>query len=603
MKNKTLYLGFTLVCLLANTLFAQITFERTYGSVSVDASKKIIQTFDGNYAVIGYHGIDRGLYLVKSDTLGTSLWQKTYAPISSFLYYEVTGCESPDSGFVLTATKTRNASGTNKNIFLLKTNSIGDTLWSRYISAPPGFYSASSHDVINTIDGGYAIIGSSGPDLIRNVFLIKTDYAGNVLWAKSYGGPGDEVGNALVQSHDGGFVITGYTTSFGQGGQDVYIVKTDSIGNLMWTKTFGGSRYDFATSIHAISSGGYIITGVASEFGTGTIYDEDLFLLRIDSSGNNLWSYTYGTDLKEQGLSVKETSDKGFIVTGLAKDSGSMQEDVYLLKTDSGGIIMWSNTIGGSSEDEGTDVIQDGDYFIISGSTKNFNRGYHDLYLIKTDSLGMSSCNSRLFQSNQTLLPWLDGSGGVESNGFELDSGIILINEPDSIAKDACICESPVAFFTIGLTHNYGYCYNLSTWADNWLWDFGDGSTSSLENPDHNWPNGNYTICLTVSNACGSDTYCDSISAYGGIIELLRNYPFEIYPNPFKDRASIKFENSANERLTIELLNHIGQKVKVIENIYGNSVSLEKGKLSPGIYFILLKSNTQVLAAKKVLIQ
>jgi hypothetical protein len=184
--------------------------------------------------------------------------------------------------------------------------------------------------VEQTSDGGYIIAGSTkGPD----VYLVKTDASGNLLWQKTYGGGGYDIGYSVKQTSDGGYIIAGMTSSFGVGGVDVYLVKTDASGNLLWQKTYGGGGYDIGNSVQQTSDDGYVIAGSIS-FGAG---DLDVYLLKTDSSGKQLWQRNYGGAGYDIGNSVQQTSDGGYIIAGSTSSFGSAIRYVYLVKTDASG--------------------------------------------------------------------------------------------------------------------------------------------------------------------------------------------------------------------------------------------------------------------------
>lgn len=208
---------------------------------------------------------------------------------------------------------------------------------------------------------------------------------GDTMWTKIIGGEEDDIGYYVQQTSDGGYIITGTTRSFGAGLEDVYLIKTDEQGNVTWTQTFGGDNYDYGYCVQQTNDGGYIIVGYTYSFG---VVHTDVYLIKTDENGNELWSQTFGGDEWEKGYSVRQTSDGGFIITGLFHPYGT--SDVYLIKTDSNGNMQWSQTIGGNSDEAGESVQQTSDGgFIITGSTWSFGAGNIDIYLIKTNENGI----------------------------------------------------------------------------------------------------------------------------------------------------------------------------------------------------------------------
>jgi hypothetical protein len=244
------------------------------------------------------------------------------------------------------------------------------------------------NSVQQTTDGGYIIAGytdSFGAGS-NDAYLVKTDAGGNLSWQKTFGGSGNEQANSVRQTSDGGYIFAGSTDSYGAGVADMYIVKTDAGGNLSWSKTFGGVLNDTANSVQQTSDGGYIIAGTEQLYPPpNSTY---MCLVKTDASGNCVWTRTYGYG-NDEGYSAQQTNDGGYIVAGKTYNGGG---DVYLVKTDSSGIQTWENRFGGAQIDNGYSVQQttDGGY-IIAGSTTSYGAGILDYYLIKTDAGGNQS--------------------------------------------------------------------------------------------------------------------------------------------------------------------------------------------------------------------
>jgi hypothetical protein len=251
-----------------------------------------------------------------------------------------------------------------------------------------GAQGESGRFVEQTQDGGYVITGYTYSYGAGNadVYLVKTDANGNEQWSQTYGGNMADVGCDVSQTGDGGYVIVGYTQSYGVGGTDFWLIKTDANGNEQWNRTFGGQGNDWSFSGHQTQDGGFIMTGYTSSYGAGNL---DVWLVKTDATGDEQWSQTFGDSLNDGGECVRQMQDGGFIITGMTESYGEGVSDVWLIRTDADGNEEWSSTFGGSDEDQGYSVqeTQDGG-FIVAGATRSYSTSGNDAWLIKMNNNG-----------------------------------------------------------------------------------------------------------------------------------------------------------------------------------------------------------------------
>jgi len=242
--------------------------------------------------------------------------------------------------------------------------------------------------VIQTSDGGYALAGYTGSYGAggEDFWLVQTDSAGNEEWNKTFGGEDSDWAFSVIQTSDGGYALAGYTGSYGAGGEDFWLVKTDSAGNEEWNKTFGGENSDWARSVIQTSDGGYALAGYTESYGAG---GEDFWLVKTDSAGNEEWNKTFGGENSDWARSVIQTSGGGYALAGITESYGAGGVDFWLVKTDSSGNEEWNKTFGGEDPDWALSVIQtsDGGY-ALAGVTESYGAGGFDFWLVKTEGEG-----------------------------------------------------------------------------------------------------------------------------------------------------------------------------------------------------------------------
>ena len=241
--------------------------------------------------------------------------------------------------------------------------------------------------VAPTADGGYAVVGVTKSEGAggEDVLLVKFDGDGRTEWSRTYGGPGDDCGWAVLAAPDG-FVIAGFTASRGEGENDFYLVKADPAGEEEWSRTYGGPGNDRCWSLIRTADGGFLLAGETTSTGAG---EQDCWLVRTDGEGEKLWSRAYGGPAGDRAFAVTADGDGGFVVAGQTYSEGAGDRDGYVVRTDAAGELQWSRTFGGAQSDVAHGVIRTrSGAFLVTGYTTSFADGPDDPFLVMLDAAG-----------------------------------------------------------------------------------------------------------------------------------------------------------------------------------------------------------------------
>jgi predicted secreted protein len=377
-----------IVCILAVGLISGCskTFNKTFGGSGEDRAVSVQHTSDGGYilagitASFGAGGWD--FWLIKTDANGNKVWDKTFGGSNDDEAYAVQ--QTSDGGYIL-AGRTASFGAGGYDAWLIKTDANGNKVWDKT-------FGGSNYDwataVQQTSDGGYILagytdsFGAGGGD----AWLIKTDADGNEVWDKTFGGTNTDGAYAMQQTSDGGYILAGITRSSGAGDFDAWLIKTDENGNKVWDTTFGGSNEDWAYAVQQTSDSGYILAGYTRSFGSGSF---DGWLIKTDANGNKVWDKTFKGWNNDYAFAVQQTSDGGYILAGITSSIGAGGYDAWLIKTDADGNEVWDKTFGGTDLDYAYAVQQTSDSgYILAGYTYSFGVGRTDAWLIKTDAKG-----------------------------------------------------------------------------------------------------------------------------------------------------------------------------------------------------------------------
>ncbi|MDX1701135.1 MAG: T9SS type A sorting domain-containing protein [Melioribacteraceae bacterium] len=460
------------------------------------------------------------LVLLVSDILSQSpdiLWTKTYGGIEWEIGYEVQ--ETSDGGFIISGV-TNSFGGGSNDFYLIKTDANGDTLWTKTYG---GAGTETAYSVFQTADGGYVIAGKIREvgQTYTDVYIIRTNSSGDTLWTRIYGNGDTDEANSVIQTEgDGYYVMVGNTRSFGPGNSMIYFMEVSPTADTMWQQYYGGSANDYGQEVIETEDG-YAIIGSTANFGAGSF---DAWIIRVDWDYNIIWSKTIGGSQSDDGYSIKQLTNGDFIGAGRTKSFGQGDFSFLIFRLSSGGDSLWAKVYGGTAKDQCTSVKQAlGGGIIAAGSTESFGAGNTDWYIVRTDVNGNSL--------------WTKTIGGI--------------------ADDEC--------HSVAITSDGGYVLTGSTKS------YGSGAADL------------WLVKLAPDPVGINEEMCDM------------NYLlFQNYPNPFNPITKIKYKIPERSFVTIKVFDVLGNEVITLLNkekqagTYG--VEFDATGLTSGVYFFRLQA-------------
>ena len=679
-------------------------WDYRYGGLDQDWFYDFQQTNDGGYILGGESSSpvsgdktqpswgDNDYWIVKTNSLGIYQWDKRFGGDNDDELYALQ--QTSDGGYILggwsrsgiTGDKSESSRGVI-DYWVVKIDSLGIKQWDKRFG---GNNIDALFSLEQTADGGYILGGDSYSGIsgdktqpnwdtylyYPDYWIVKIDSSGGYQWDKRFGGTGDDELHSIRQTKDGGYIMGGMSNS-GIGGDktqanwditlyhgDYWIVKIDSDGNYQWDKRFGGTEDDGVYSLQQTTDAGYILAGSSNSGINGdktqpTWGDEDYWIVKIDSVGNQQWDKDFGgTDIEE--LSNLQKTDDGYLISGSSYSSisGDKTEDnlgveqTWIIKTDSLGNKEWDKTIFTTGHDEVGMGIQtsDGCYAIALTTDANLggyktqpNWGVHDYWIIKfCDTTGayLMRPTSYFNSNNQALcekfcLDFYDQSGNNPNSwlwqfpggapSFSTDQNPTNICYNAAGAYDVTLITSNVnGSDTLTLT-NYVTVYAtppfptitqagntlMSSSSSSYQWQFNSNDIPGATNQSYTiLQTGLYTVIVGDSNGC-----VNSATTYvliSGIDEVNSDVNLSIYPNPSSGNFIVEWLNGPDlvgmvGEISIDVMNMLGQKVFSAEESrsIGTAADLKKeidlDDIARGVYFIEIKTEKEFMR-KKILI-
>ena len=460
--------------------------------------------------------------------------------------------------------------------YLQKTDSLGNLLWAKKYNIPGfGFFTNS----FETKDKGLIVSGNTrdSAGIAKDMFLLKTDSLGNVLWAKSYGGSAMDAICYVIQTSDSGFVMLGETYSYGVAGQsDIYIVKTDKSGTVQWAHTYGGTGWEKNISINQTSDGGYFTVGTTTSFNA---LNSDIYAIKLDANGNVLWSKIFGetqTDVGEIGL---PTFDGGFLIVSKTLNYDASTWKIGLIKTNSLGDTLWTRTYKKAGATEltawGAEQTKDGNYVLVGYLQST--PGHYKGYLLKVDSVG-NYMWAHSFTNNQYLYTIRETAdrgliiSSLSDNGLGMGNNDALLIKTNPNGNSGCYqnTDIPVSGYSAPKISNVTTLTSTGCTSQS-ITITTSSNQSSMAN-----------ICTFIPTSVESYAYPNTVN---------------VFPNPANKQLFI--DANTTEKLTADLYDFTGKQV-FSKSMNDKSV-IELPDLTEGIYTLTIKTVDHFITKKIVI--
>lgn len=616
-----------LILLIITVLYVQSTnaqykFESTYGGFNFDRATSIQTTIDGGYIITGSSSSfssDQDPFLIKINKYSNIQWSKVY----HHLGYEekLHSVQQASSGDYYLAGTIEGGFGFLDDL-IMKVDSVGNIIWSKVFG---GIEADDLRDIAITSGGEILVAGQNASfgAGAKEIQAIKLTEGGNVMWAKAYGNIWEEFGAIIIQLDDGNYAFLGATDISGYYDVRPLLIKTDSLGNLIWTKIYPGYVEDWGRYAIKIQSGGFLLLGDTRSYGLGG--SMDIYVINTDSDGNVVWAKAYGGIGDETGRGAVQDNEGNYIITGFTNSFGLGGYDAYLMKITSSGDLVWFYTYGGYSNDYAYKIVQTSDSgYVMTGGNSSNSLGSEDLLLIKVDKFGNSTCQNGPFNPNIFTI------SNLEAVNYNLaTSNVISINDfqlttitPNTAQNFICgIVPIELKSFNYRLENNdVVLIWSTATEINNMGFKIlrneieigfvaGAGTTTEpreYDFKDENVKNGTYDYTLIEMD------YDGTINKIGEVEVTVANIPNEYfldqnYPNPFNPSTRIQFAIPEKAYTTLRIYNSLGELIEELVNEVkeaGNyKVNLNADKLPSGIYFYQLNSGKFQETKKMILLK
>ena len=360
---------------------ADLVWDRAFGGPANDWAYAMTGSRGGGLATAG-RTASKGaggedVYVLRLDGGGTLVWDRTYGGSATDRARAI--IETGDGGFAVAGATESKGAG-EFDVWLLKLDAVGELIWDRYFGGRATDWASA---IVETSDGGLVMAAytQATTEDAYDFWVIKVDANGELVWERQFGGPATDWASAIAETNDGGLVVVGHTESKGAGDADMWIIKLSADGELLWDRTVGGSARDYASAVTATGDGGLVVAGPIESDGAEGV---DIQVLKLDVSGELIWDRRFGGASADWVRAVVETRDGGYAVAGYTMSKGAGLNDVWLLKLDAGGGLLWDRTYGGTANDWARALVEMPDGSLaMAGDTWSKGAGQGDVWVLK----------------------------------------------------------------------------------------------------------------------------------------------------------------------------------------------------------------------------
>lgn len=381
---------------------AKPSFERIFGGVESDGVGSMQQLSNGGYLLGGSTQLPEreysDFYMIRTNNLGETEWTHSYG--ADDLNEGIAQLEQKtDGSFFLYGTKQTYKNASVSDLYFAKLNADRTIAWEKIFG---GSDEENAGSFVSTPDGGFLLTGTTRSFATSTqVYLIKVDQNGNKIWEKNYGGTGGDAGKKIIPTKDGNYVILGTTSSKGSGDFDIYLIKINGNGDIIWDKTHGGAMWDEGTDIAELSDGSFILSGYTLSYSVAG--GHDWLLLKVNESGDFVWRKIFGAQYQDYAGRIAIAND-GYVIAG-TKDLEILPRtinDMLVIKTDFNGNEVWRSQFGGTeSEGVGGLIVNSDGHYVITGSTGSYS-SRSDAYFLNINTLGQIT---KVEQSSDGAIP------------------------------------------------------------------------------------------------------------------------------------------------------------------------------------------------------